>query len=139
MALAASGQRPAYHALGLGALAANVALVDRWLVRAGLPPSRRLAGLLLVFTGGGLGGVLALVASPEVAQTYALDLYAGLYPFLEVIGNPHCVVGTTLLVSSLSAFALRQPSAGAFCSGPCSPSCAPTMLSSCAESRDWPS
>jgi len=102
----------AYHALGLGALAANVALVDRWLVRAGLPPSRRLAGLLLVFTGGGLGGVLALVASPEVAQTYALDLYAGLYPFLEVIGNPHFVLGTTLLVASLSAFALRRPSWG---------------------------
>lgn len=106
------GGRPlvAYRLVGLLAALAFVALVDRWLARAGMPPGRRLAGLLLVFTGGGAGGLL--VATGVLAPRHALDLRAGLFPFVEVLANPHFVAGTVLLLAALLAFAGRRPVAG---------------------------
>jgi hypothetical protein len=100
----------AYRLVGLAALAVFVAQVDRWLVRGGLPPPRRLAGLLLVFTGGGLGGLL-LVLSPD-GPWRLYDVGAGLFPFVEVLANPHFVVGTTLLAAGLGAFAANRPGLG---------------------------
>src|SRR5437773_8501351 len=54
------GRRPvlAYHVFGaLGSLA-FVALAERWLRRAGLPPASRAAALVLAFIGGGAGALL---------------------------------------------------------------------------------
>jgi hypothetical protein len=101
----------AYRLLGLFVLAAFVALVDRWLVRAGLPPPHRLAGLLLVFTGGGLGGVL--VVTGWIPASSAYDVFAGFYPYVENLANAHFVAGTTLLVAALGSFAGRRPWIGA--------------------------
>jgi hypothetical protein len=97
----------AYRLLGLLALVAFVAVVDRWLVRGGLPPPRRLAGLLLVFTGGGLGGLL--VATGWIGGLRPYDLVAGIYAFVETVANPHFVLGTTLLAAALGAFAAERP------------------------------
>ncbi|MCG6924388.1 MAG: hypothetical protein LJF30_03610 [Acidobacteria bacterium] len=99
----------AYRLVGLAALAVLVHQVDRWLVRGGLPPPRRLPGLLLVFTGGGLGWVL--VALKSGLRPY--DVVAGVYPFVEALANPHFVVGTALLVAALGAFATDRPGLGA--------------------------
>ena len=97
----------AYRLLGLAALAVFVLAMDRWLVRGGLPPPRRLGGLLLVFTGGGLGGLL--VATGWIGDRRPYDLVAGLYPFVETVANPHFVVGTALLAAALGAFATGRP------------------------------
>jgi hypothetical protein len=97
----------AYWLLGLLALAGFVVVVDRWLVRGGLPPSRRLAGLWLVFTGGGLGGLL--VATGRIGGLRPYDVFAGLYAFVETVANPHFVLGTTLLAAALAAFAADRP------------------------------
>ena len=101
----------AYRLVGLFALAAFVIHVDRWLVRAGLPPPRRLAGLLLVFTGGGLGGIL--LALDQIGGLRPYDVVAGVFPFVEVLANPHFVVATALLVAALGAFAADRPVLGA--------------------------
>jgi hypothetical protein len=100
----------AYRVFGALAVLALVALVDRTLVRAGIPPSRRLFGLLLVFTGGGLGGLLTVLRL--LPPQRAFDLRAGLYPFLEVVANPHFVAGTALLLAALLAFAEDRPVVG---------------------------
>jgi hypothetical protein len=97
----------AYRLLGLFAVVPFVVVVDCWLGRGGLPTRQRLAGLLLVFTGGGLGG--ALVASGLLPGPRAYDLLAGLFPFVETVANPHFVVGTTLLAAALGAFAAGKP------------------------------
>jgi len=93
----------AYRLFGILATLAFVALVDRWLGRVGIAGRARLPALLLVFTGGGLGGPLAALGLIEPA--HALDVRAGLYPFHEVVSNPHFVVGTVLLLLALLAFA----------------------------------
>ncbi len=100
----------AYRLVGLLALVLFVVVVDRWLVRGGLPPSRRLAGLLLVFTGGGLGGVLMILGWLPGWRAY--DVLAGLFPFVQTMANPHFVVGTTLLAAGLGAFAAGRPGWG---------------------------
>jgi hypothetical protein len=93
----------AYHLAGLGALAVLVALADRWLVRSGLPDPARLPGLLLVFTGGGLGGLLFVTGLLPVER--ALDLRTGAFPFVAALANPHFVIGTALLACALALFA----------------------------------
>jgi hypothetical protein len=93
----------AYHLAGLLALAALVALADRWLVRSGLPDAARLPGLLLVFTGGGLGGLLFVTGLLPVER--ALDLRTGAFPFVAALANPHFVIGTALLAGALALFA----------------------------------
>jgi hypothetical protein len=100
----------AYRLLGLVALAAFVVVVDRWLVRGGLPVSRRLPGLLLVFTGGGVGGVLMVLG--RIPGSGAYDVLAGIFPFVQTVANPHFVVGTTLLAAAMGSFAAHRPGWG---------------------------
>jgi hypothetical protein len=106
------GGRPllAYRLFGLVALAALVLGLDHWLARSGLPPGRRLAGLLLVGTGGGLGGILlafGLLPGPR-----ALDVRTGAFPFVESLANPHFVAGTALLLAALGAYAAGRGGRG---------------------------
>jgi hypothetical protein len=107
------GGRPllAYRLFGLLALAALVLGIDRWLARSGLPPERRLAGLLLVATGGGLGGLL--VALGLLPGERALDVRTGAFPFVESVANPHFVAGTALLLAALGAYAAGHGRRGA--------------------------
>ena len=93
----------AYRLFGLLALAALVLGIERWLTRSGLPADRRLAGLLLVCTGGGLGGLL--LALGRLPGERALDVRTGAFPFVETIANPHFVAGTALLLAALGAYA----------------------------------
>jgi hypothetical protein len=101
----------AYRIVGFAALALLVNQVDGWLLRGGLPRPRRLAGLLLVFTGGGLGWVLLVLGDQTRWRPY--DVVAGLFPFVEFLANPHFVVGTALLVTAMGAFAADRPASGA--------------------------
>jgi hypothetical protein len=92
----------AYRLFGvLGALS-FVVVADRWLRRLGLREGHRLPALLLLVTGGGLGGLLFTFADRDLKG--CLDLYAGLYPYLGLLANPHFVAGTTLLLASLLLF-----------------------------------
>ncbi len=93
----------AYRLFGFAALGALVFCADRFLDRSGLAPDRRLAGLLLVATGGGLGGLL--YALGRIPGERALDVRTGAFPFVEALANPHFVAGTALLVAALAAFA----------------------------------
>lgn len=95
----------AYRLLGGVVLFGYVLVVDRWLVRGGLPREwdRRLPGLLLVFTGGGLGGLLMILGWLPGSRAY--DVLAGIFPFVQTLANPHFVFGTTLLSAGLLAFA----------------------------------
>ncbi len=101
----------AYRLFGIAVLGALVMVADRWLVRCGLPVERRLSGLLLVFTGGGLGGLLYVVG--WLPGERALDLRTGAFPFVEAVANPHFLAGTALLAAALLAFAARRPALGA--------------------------
>jgi len=92
----------AYRFLGAAATLALLLAVDRWLRRAGLPESHRFAALLLVFTGGGFGGLLYERLGPPAWRF--LDLTTGLFPFVSVLVNPHFVLGTALLLWALWAF-----------------------------------
>jgi hypothetical protein len=107
------GGRPllAYRVFGLLALAALVLGIDRWLARSGLPAERRLAGLLLVVTGGGLGGLL--LALGVLPGERALDVRTGAFPFVESVANPHFVAGTALLLAALGAYAGGRGALGA--------------------------
>jgi hypothetical protein len=107
------GGRPllAYRLFGLAALALLVWSLDRWLVGSGLPPERRLAGLLLVSTGGGLGGLLLVLG--RLPGERALDVRTGAFPFVEAVANPHFVAGTALLLAALLAFAAGRAGTGA--------------------------
>jgi hypothetical protein len=98
------GRRPtlAYRLFGLAAALLLLAGVDRWLAAAGLPSGHRLPALLLVALGGGLGGALLTLGLRPVARSP--DLYAGLFPFVELFANPHFVAGTALLLWTLWAF-----------------------------------
>ena len=98
------GRRPAlaYRLFGLAAALGLLAGVDRWLVAAGLPAAHRLPALLLVATGGGLGGALLTLGLRPLPRSP--DLYAGLFPFVELFANPHFVAGTALLIWTLWAY-----------------------------------
>jgi hypothetical protein len=52
-----------------------------------------------VATGGGLGGLRFALGSRSIFES--LDIYAGLYPFLELLVNPHFLAGTALLLLAL--------------------------------------
>jgi hypothetical protein len=101
---AALGGHPliAYRILGLGAAFFLLAGADRWLRRCGLPDSHRLPALLLVSLGGGFGGLLFQFAGRPAFR--CLDFATGLFPSLELLSNPHFVVGTALLLWTLWAF-----------------------------------
>lgn len=109
---AAIGRRPmlAYRLFAVLATLALVAAAERWLAAAGVPPSHRLAGLLLVCLGGGLGGVLFEATDRPAGR--CLDMYAGIFPYLEALANPHFVAGTALLAWALWLFAFAPSPAG---------------------------
>jgi hypothetical protein len=98
------GHRPflAYRLFALAATLALVAGVERWLRRAGVPDTHRLPALLLVFLGGGFGGLL--FERTDLPAHRCLDLAVAFFPFLEILANPHFTVGTALLVWALWAF-----------------------------------
>jgi hypothetical protein len=102
---AALGGRPflAYRLLGLVAALALVAGVERWLLAAGLPHTHRFPALLLVGLGAGAGGLAWRAGMVPLSD--ALDLTAGLFPFVELLANPHFVLATALLSWSVLAFA----------------------------------
>jgi hypothetical protein len=106
------GRRPllAYRLFGLAASFLLLWAIDFWLVRCGLKQSHRLPALLLVSTGGGLGGILFSFAGRPIPG--CLDLLTGLFPFVELLGNPHFVAGTALLLFSLGAFLASETSWG---------------------------
>jgi hypothetical protein len=91
----------AFWILGFAGTVALVLGLDRWLRLAGLGSELRWRALLLVLFGGGLGGLRYLAFGPPAWRS--LDLIAGLYPFIEVVANPHFVMATALLVWALLA------------------------------------
>jgi hypothetical protein len=106
------GRHPAlaYRLFGVAAALALLAAVDRWLVAASLPASHRLTALVLVAIGSGLGGPLLWLGWRPLARSP--DLYAGLFPFLEILANPHFVAGTALLLWTLWAYRRARDLAG---------------------------
>jgi hypothetical protein len=106
------GRRPtlAYRLFGLLAALGLIAALDRWLVAAGLKAPHRLPALLLVTTGGGLGGALLLLGWRPLPRSP--DLYAGLFPFVELLANPHFVAGTALLLWTLWAYRQARDAGG---------------------------
>jgi hypothetical protein len=105
------GGRPAlaYRLFGIAVALLLVTAVDRLLARRGLLPRARLAALALVFTGAGLGGLLLLLGRPGQR---CLDLTTGLFPFVEMLANPHFAAATLLLLLALTAFAAGRPGVG---------------------------
>ncbi len=101
---AALGGRPflAWRLLALAGALLLLAGLDRWLRAAGLPDSHRLPALMLIGVGGGLGGVAWGAGALPLHE--AVDLTTGLFPFIELLANPHFVTGTALLTWSLWAF-----------------------------------
>ena len=85
---AALGGRPflAYRIFGVFASLALLAAVDAWLRRAGLPASHRLPALVLVATGGGLGGLIFELTDRPVGDS--LDLSTGVLPLHGDAGEP---------------------------------------------------
>lgn len=98
------GGRPqlAYALFGVAATLALLAAADRWLDRLAVPCSHRSAALALLAFGGGLGGLLFELTDFEVSR--CVDLSVAVFPFLEIVGNPHFVAGTALLLWSLWFF-----------------------------------
>ncbi len=108
----ALGRRPflAYRILAAIASLALVAGIARWLDRAGVKPAHRVPALALVLFGGGAGGLLFELT--DLPARRCLDLSVGLFPFLEVLANPHFLTGTALLVWALWCFASVPAPAG---------------------------
>ena len=105
------GRRPlvAFWVLGLLATGALLAAANRWLRLAGLAEPWRARALLLIFLGGGLGGLRYQVLGPPAWRS--LDLIAGLFPFIEIVANPHFVTATALLAWALLALQGASPRA----------------------------
>jgi hypothetical protein len=100
---AALGGSPllAYRLFGIVAAFMLLWAVDYWLQRGGLPERHRLVALLLVATGGGLGGLAFKL--DWLSYTDAIDLSAGLFPAVELLMSPHFVIATTLFLGTLAA------------------------------------
>jgi hypothetical protein len=109
----ALGRRPllSYRLLALLAILAFVAGAERWLGRAGVPPSHRVAALALVTCGGGFGGLLFEFTDLPVWR--CVDLSVAAFPFMEILANPHFLAGTTLLLWALWCFVAVPAPAGA--------------------------
>jgi len=89
----------AYRLFGILVGLAFLAVADRWLTKLGLGEGHRLPALLLVATGGGLGGLLFTLGGRSPIE--CLDLLTGLFPFVGFLTNPHFTAGTTLLLLAL--------------------------------------
>jgi hypothetical protein len=98
------GRRPflAYRILAAAACLGLVLLIDRWGRAGGLPNTHRLPALLLVTTGGGLGGLIFELTELPISRS--VDLSVGLYPFIGLLSNPHWIVSHALLLWALWAF-----------------------------------
>lgn len=98
------GGRPrlTYQVFGLGASFLFLFGIERALRRAGVTEDRRLSALGLVALGSGLGGLGYWTGAFSFAL--ALDLRSGLFPFVEMLTNPHFVIGTALLLWTLAAW-----------------------------------
>lgn len=98
------GRRPflAYRLFALAVLGTFLWAVDRTLRRGGLPKSHRLFALIFVGTAGGLGGLLFELTPRPVFRS--ADLASGIFPFKEILANPHWLAGTWLLLETLLAF-----------------------------------
>lgn len=98
------GRHPAAAYRVFGALAGLglVWMIALWLRRAGLRGARVLPALLLVSTAGGLGGLRFLLWRTPPPR--CPDLTTGAFPFIEMLGNPHFVAGTALLLAALFSF-----------------------------------
>jgi hypothetical protein len=107
------GQRPAlaYRLFGAVLGLPFLASIEWWLRRCAVPQTHRLAALLLTVAGAGLGGVQLLVARSG-APRFFFDLGTGLYPFFELLLNPHFVTGTALLLWSLAAYSVARTPRG---------------------------
>jgi hypothetical protein len=92
----------AYRVLAVAAAFALLWVTRRFLLRLGLPSTHLLPALVLVATGAGLGGALHFLAGRDLRS--CLDLYAGLFPYLGLLTNPHFTVGTSLLLLGLLLF-----------------------------------
>jgi hypothetical protein len=95
----------AYRLLGLVAALALLGGIDRWLCAGGLPAANRLPALLLVGLGGGFGGLAWRLGLYPIYD--AADLSMGLFPFVELLANPHFVTGTALLTWALYFLSIR--------------------------------
>lgn len=91
----------AYRLAAVLALLAFLLGCDRLLRRGGLPEACRAPALLLVSLGGGLGGWLFELT--ELPVWRCLDLSLGLFPFVEILSNPHWIVARALFVWALIA------------------------------------
>jgi hypothetical protein len=89
----------AYRLFGILVGLAFLLVADRWLTRLGLGEGHRLPALLLVATGGGLGGLLFTIGGRSPIE--CLDLLTGLFPFVGFLTSPHFTAGTTLLLLAL--------------------------------------
>jgi hypothetical protein len=99
------GGRPvlAFLLLGHAASLAVLLAARRWLVALGVGAAG-LAALLLVAFGGGLGGLRWFATGAT-----ALDISAGLFPFLQTLTNPHHATATALLAWSLLVLSRETP------------------------------
>jgi hypothetical protein len=106
------GGRPllAYRLFAVFAAFGFFFVTDRWLRRLGLSDAHRLPALLLMATGGGLGGLLFTLAGRPLER--CLDIYAGLFPFLGLLTNPHFTAGTTLFLLALLLFETARTARG---------------------------
>ena len=104
------GRRPflAYRLFALAVLGCFLLAVDRALRRGGFESPNRLPALALVVSAGGLGGLLFELTPRTVF--HCADLSVGLYPFFEMLANPHWLVGTWLLLET--SLALDGASSG---------------------------
>jgi hypothetical protein len=89
----------AYRLLGLCATLALLLVIDRWAVACGAPQTHRLSTLVLVAVGGGLGGWMFEFA--DFPASLCPDFAQALPPFVEMLSNPHFVLGTALLAWAL--------------------------------------
>lgn len=100
----------AYRIFGVLAVLGFLLVAERWLERLGLGEGHRLTALLLVATGGGLGGLLFTFAGRGL--TDCLDLFTGLFPFVGFLTNPHFTAGTALLLLCLLLYDTAEGARG---------------------------
>lgn len=95
------GRRPflAYRVLAALCTWGFAAALFLWLRGLGVPAGHRGAAAVLVCIGGGLGGLLFELTDRPAAR--CPDLAVGFYPFLSLLGQPHWLAGTTLLLLAL--------------------------------------
>lgn len=100
----------AFRVFALLVLLGLLLAAARALARAGLPAPRMLPALLLVAAGGGLGGLLFELTPRPLFR--CADLATGIFPFVEILSNPHWLAGTWLLLETILVFDPTRSAAG---------------------------